>query len=160
MPDNLSASFFDVNQKNILRIGILLNMLKSNLNITLAILTWITIYGCSRIDERIYGDWCTTSNYYRACYNISRVNDKIVGKVLTYDDGTSNYSFNKENPKYVFKQLIYRNEKFADGVSGATSTKEESATTTIKVINLDSIEVQTKLSKNHTTKEIWIRKKQ
>lgn len=135
-------------------------MLKSNLNITLAILTWMTIYGCSRIDERIYGDWCTTSDYYTACYNISEIKDEIVGKVLTYDDGTSNYSFNEENPKYVFKQLIYRNERFTDGVSGATSTKEESATTTIKVINLDSIEVQTKLSKNHTTKEIWIRKKQ
>ena len=119
--------------------------------ITVSIL--ISLFACrQKVDNTIFGTWHFQSKYYTGTFKIIEEQNTIKGQVLNYDDGTSKYKWNDENPKYIFQNLKYKNNQFIDGISGATKKASMSPAITIKILHQDTLEVV-----NNYSVEKWIR---
>ena len=116
------------------------------------------LLSCSeKVDETIKGNWKVENRFYEATYLVTSLGGKIVAKVLRYDDGTTKYHWDGNNPKYVFKNLKSKDGRLVDAVTGAT-TKNSKPNMEIKVLHEDTLNVIT-FFKNHSISEKWTRKK-
>lgn len=122
----------------------------------ITILICITLLSCgSNIDERIYGDWEVSNRFYQANYRVDNVDDKIMGKVLSYNDGTMKYKWDDKNPKYIFQNLKQKDTLLVDAISGATA-KAENRNIEIQILHEDTLST-TIFINNHPQLEIWTR---
>ena len=126
--------------------------------ILISLIVITIIFSCSeKVDEKIIGNWTVESRFYQATYLITSLGGNTVGKVMNYDDGTTRYRWEGQNPKYIFKNLKSKKGRLVDAVSGAT-TKNSKPNLEIKVMHEDTLNVITYF-KNHSISEKWIRKK-
>ncbi|WP_299628228.1 hypothetical protein [uncultured Tenacibaculum sp.] len=121
----------------------------------LLIITIILTACSTKIDQRVFGIWKTNSNYYKATYKIEKVNKKIIGKLLYYNDGTTVLHETKTKKDIFIKDLKYKNQCYVDAVSGATKTATQNYK--IKVKHNDTLEVTTYI-RNTPLIETWTRK--
>jgi hypothetical protein len=92
----------------------------------LLILTIVALWSCSSKRDQLIGQWEVNNKFYHAIYEISEEGENLAGQVLYYNDGTTSYNYKDGAEKhYVFKNLIQKEERFVDGVSGATSSNDE-----------------------------------
>lgn len=111
--------------------------------------------GCSKPEKQLMGHWIQSSVFCDAEYKICREDGDLVGRIISYDDGTTSFhDSHSKRPWYVFKNLDYSDGQFVDGVSGATQKYNQ---LTIRTLNSDSLEVTYNDSK-HPFSEIWVRK--
>jgi len=125
---------------------------------------WITIIICvacischETVDKLILDDWIVKTRFYQATYQIIEQEGKIVGRILNYDDGTTQYSWDNEHPKYIFQNLKAKDGKLIDAVSGAT-TKTDKYQIEIQIKDKDTLHTISSFH-NHSISEQWIRKK-
>lgn len=112
--------------------------------------------GCSKITEaKILGVWQVKSPYYKATYEITHTKDKLVGKVIYYDDGTTILHETGTAKDIFLKNLHYKNGMYIDAVSGATNTTEK--TTKLIMKHRDTLQVRSYVHHKPLT-EIWTRK--
>ena len=121
----------------------------------LLIITIILTACSTNIDQRVLGIWKTNSNYYKAVYKIEKSNQKITGKLLYYNDGTTVLHETGTDKDIFIKDLKYKNQCYVDAVSGATKTTTQSYK--IKVKHNDTLEVTTYI-RNKPLIETWTRK--
>jgi len=119
----------------------------------------LLLASCSDKGKEILGVWDLDSKFYSATYKIEKTNNKLKAQILYYNDGTTQYKFNKNDVEkvYSFQNLKHNNGIYVDAVSGATKkTNPEQAQ--IKAINKDTLTVTTYVFHKPLT-EKWIRKK-
>ncbi|MCH2032537.1 MAG: hypothetical protein MK202_03365 [Tenacibaculum sp.] len=122
------------------------------------LLTIIPLMSCSTsVDHRIFGTWKTNSKFYAATYKIEKNSEKIIGKLLYYNDGTTVLHETKSDKDIFIKDLQYENEAFVDATSGATQTTSKKYQ--IKIKHTDTLEVTTYV-RNKPSIETWTRKQQ
>jgi len=124
--------------------------------IQISLLIVILCTSCQSDSDAILGTWHVKSNYYKATYKIAEENGAITGTVLYYNDGTSIITSSDSAPRYVFKNLIKKDNQFVDAVSGATITNENEKFS-LQLIDSNTIETTSYL-RNKPLKEIWKRK--
>lgn len=111
--------------------------------------------GCSAdIPEEIQGTWRVNSPFYKSTCAIVVEDGRALAKVLTYDDGTTKYSFSEDRPWYVFENLRSKGDTYVDGVSGATS--KEVANVAVVQSDVDTLQITTYVMDRPLT-EIWTR---
>lgn len=117
------------------------------------------VTACSSKNDVILGTWEVNNSIYRASYQIIKEGKGFSGEVLHYDDGTTQYSQQKENKRYLFKNAQKNDSMYVDGISGASKKTENAPARTIslKVKHKDTLEV-TSYILNHPIKELWTRK--
>ena len=122
------------------------------------ILMLFVLSACREKHDGIIGRWTVKTSYYSANYKIFQDNDGFHCLVLSYNDGTKRYSFKKGDLYYYFKGLKWQEDKYVDGVSGATSDKKQKSTGmfSIEIIDADKLEVTSRLA-GKPKKEIWKR---
>ena len=112
---------------------------------------------CTKKEHPIVGLWNVQSNYYKATFKIASEKNKLVGKVIYYnDDTTILHETRTEKDIFLFNLKETDNNTYIDAVSGATETKKH--TTSISIKHKDTLEVTTYISKKPLT-ETWIRNK-
>lgn len=110
---------------------------------------------CSEKEHDIIGFWNVESNYYRATYKIENKNNKLIGKVIYYNDDTTILKeTHTDKDIFLFNLKLKKDNIYVDAVSGATSSKNQN--TIIKVNHKDTLEVTSYIMKK-PLKEIWIR---
>ena len=102
------------------------------------------------------GKWKTLANHYKATYSVISNEGFYDCHILTYNDGTKTIVNNPSAPYYLFKQLKWQNDSYIDGISGATSTEDESSMFTITIKHFDTIEVVSRLT-GVPSAETWVR---
>lgn len=114
----------------------------------------LTTIACTSQDSRLLGTWKVQSPFYQATYEI--VPDKIgyTGKIIYYNDGTSQYS--SKDQRILFKGLLQQDSIYIDVISGATTANNSSKTICIKIKNQDTLEATTYIM-NQSIKELWIK---
>lgn len=118
----------------------------------------IILIACQQRQDPLIGKWKVNSKFYYATYQILEDGNQLKGLVISYNDGTSKYHYDKEKPYYIFTGLKKENAQYyVNGVSGATTKNSESKSIEIKRINNDSLEVTTFVMSKPLT-EIWTRK--
>ena len=117
------------------------------------------VIACSNENDVILGTWEVNNNSYRASYEIVKDGQGFSGEVLHYDDGTTQYSQQKDNQRYVFQNAQKEDSIYVDGISGASKKTENAPAKSIslKVKHKDTLEV-TSYILNHPIKELWTRK--
>lgn len=100
------------------------------------------------------GTWRVNTPFYKSTCVIVVDDGYALARVLTYDDGTTNYSFSEGRPWYVFEKLMSEDGVYVDGVSGATS-KEEAAVSVVQ-LDVDTLLVTTYVLDKPIT-ETWTR---
>lgn len=116
----------------------------------------ILLTACStKIDERIFGTWNVQSNFYKATYKIEKQGEKLIGKVLYYNDDTTVLHETKTDKDIFLHDLKYKNNVYVDAISGATKTTSENLT--IKIKHKDTLEVTSYINKKPLV-ENWTRK--
>ncbi|CAM1345655.1 hypothetical protein [Tenacibaculum amylolyticum] len=112
--------------------------------------------GCSKIsDTNILGIWQVQSPYYKATYAITHTKEKLVGKVIYYNDGTTILHETGTAKDIFLKNLKYKNGMYVDAISGATKTTGN--TTQLLVKHRDTLLVTNYVHHKPLT-EIWTRK--
>ncbi len=102
------------------------------------------VLACSSEPHTLEGKWKVNSPFYRAKYKIVRTDDgELKAHVLYYNDDTYEYSASEGKEKYLFENLVEKDGKYVDAVSGATSTKNEAHNIELKIITNDSLRVTT-----------------
>lgn len=113
------------------------------------------LISCSGKPKELIGIWQLDSPYYRATYAIEEQDEKIIGRILYYNDDTYVYT-ETGTQKDIFLHQIAKNDSiYIDALSGATITKKE---ITMRLIAKDTLEV-TSYIKNKPLKEFWIKKR-
>lgn len=116
----------------------------------------IFLVGCStKIDTRILGEWNVQSQFYRATFKIEKVSKKVIGKVLYYNDDTTILKETGTDKDIFLHNLTYKNDAFVDAIAGATITKNERISITVK--HQDTLEF-TQYILHKPVVEIWTRK--
>lgn len=117
---------------------------------------FIILTSCStQIDKQIIGIWQVQSKFYKATYKIETQDNRLIGKVLYYNDGTTILYETGTDKDIFLKNLKYKNNSYIDAVSGATKTTSESLI--IKIKHKDTLEV-TSYIRHQPLIEIWTRK--
>ncbi len=110
---------------------------------------------CAKKEHEIIGLWDVKSNYYRATYKIEFQNNRLVGKVIYYNDDTTVLKETKtDKDLFLFNLKQKSDNNYIDAVSGATKTNNQTTSITIK--HKDTLEVTSYIMKKPLT-EIWIR---
>lgn len=107
------------------------------------------------VNPDVFGTWSAENRYYKADYQIREVGGKVVGEIIKYNDGTTRYKWEDDNPKYVFQNLKSKDGLLVDAISGA-STKAENKNLELRMLHQDTIDA-TIFINNHPTSESWIR---
>jgi hypothetical protein len=108
---------------------------------------------CAKREYEITGFWKVHSNYYKATYKIVEEQNKLVGKVIYYNDDTT-ILYETGTKKDIFLFNLKPNKTgYIDAVSGATKTNSN---TSIKTKHRDTLEV-TSYIQNKPLIETWIR---
>ncbi|WP_272149982.1 hypothetical protein [Tenacibaculum aiptasiae] len=116
----------------------------------------IFLIGCStQIDKRILGIWDVQSSFYKATYKIEKQANKLVGKVIYYNDDTTIIRETGTDKDIFLNNLTYKNNTFVDAISGATQTNSNNLK--IKIKHKDTLEV-TSYIMHKPLIEIWVRK--
>ncbi|KAB1155276.1 MULTISPECIES: DUF2147 domain-containing protein [Tenacibaculum] len=116
----------------------------------------IFLIGCStQIDERILGIWDVQSSFYKATYKIEKQANKLVGKVIYYNDDTTIIRETGTDKDIFLNNLTYKDDTFVDAISGATQTNSDNLK--IKIKHKDTLEV-TSYIMHKPLIEIWVRK--
>lgn len=116
----------------------------------------IFLIGCStQIDERILGIWNVQSSFYKATYKIEKQANKLVGKVIYYNDDTTIIRETGTDKDIFLNNLTYKDDTFVDAISGATQTNSDNLK--IKIKHKDTLEV-TSYIMHKPLIEIWVRK--
>ena len=119
----------------------------------------IASVSCSSNDTSLEGEWTVDSPFYTATYAILPTAEGYTAQVMSYNDGTTHYTNNKQTPQYLFTNLVAKGEVYVDGSTGATSAQKETfPNIEIKKIHEDTLQA-TSYSMNQAIKEFWIRKK-
>lgn len=106
----------------------------------------------------IEGLWLRKDRYSYSELLIVEEEGSLNAKVIYSKDGTSEYLFSEELPRYVFVNLKkVENELFVDGTSSATQLQQNHKVNRIVKIQEDSLAVYTYVL-NKEIKEIWTRK--
>ncbi|BDS15311.1 hypothetical protein [Aureispira anguillae] len=116
----------------------------------------LTIIACSKQEQTLVGVWQVSNSFYRANYQIVAKRNGFTGKILYYNDGTSQYT--KNDQLTLFKGLTFQDSVYVDGISGATSSSNTSRTICIKIKSQDTLEATTYVMA-HPVTELWIRQK-
>lgn len=120
-------------------------------------LLFTLLFSCEQETTHLLGKWKTNSNYYSAVYQIEKIGDDFQAQILSYNDGTTKYKFDGQNPKFLFTNLQEnKNKYFVDGTSGATKTENIKPKYEIACIGNDSLKV-TSFLLNKPLTEIWTR---
>lgn len=119
------------------------------------------VFSCAPHENLPEGMWRVNDKFYNATYQISASKQGIKSQILSYDDGTSKYTYQGGEKHYFFENLRYqKNGQYAiDGTSGATTKKAKKHVpkkTLVKVKNNDTLEVTTYLM-SQPMKEHWVR---
>lgn len=120
----------------------------------LLLLTCSLFIFCSKKEHKIIGLWNVKSNYYKATYKIEQQSNKLVGRVIYYNDGTTVLHETKTDKDLFLFDLKLKKDTYIDAVSGATNTKKQ--TTSIKLKHNDTLEVTSYIMKKPLI-ETWIR---
>ncbi|WP_420551374.1 hypothetical protein [Tenacibaculum aiptasiae] len=116
----------------------------------------IFLIGCStQIDERILGIWNVQSSFYKATYKIEKQANKLIGKVIYYNDDTTIIRETGTDKDIFLNNLTYKDDTFVDAISGATQTNSDNLK--IKIKHKDTLEV-TSYIMHKPLIEIWVRK--
>lgn len=116
----------------------------------------VLLTACStQIDKRVLGTWNVQSNFYKATYKIEKQGEKLIGKVLYYNDDTTVLHETKTDKDIFLHDLKYKNNVYVDAISGATKTTSENLT--IKIKHKDTLEVTSYINKKPLV-ENWTRK--
>lgn len=118
------------------------------------ILLFLLILSCKEtMNQQIFGLWKIQNRFYEATYHITEEDGMVVARVMKYDDGTTKYLWDDDNPKYLFRNLQQKGEMFVDAVSGATKT-DSNPTIEIEIWQIDSLRT-TIYSNHHPRYELW-----
>ncbi len=115
----------------------------------------VIISSCQSKDS-INGLWKTHDAFYRATYRIYDQKESKVAKIISYNDGTTQYTSQTRPNQFLFNNLIKNNEHYIDAVTGATKTQISKTSNTIQMIHQDTLEVTTFLF-GKPLKELWTR---
>lgn len=99
----------------------------------------VLIFGCSKKPQHLYGKWKLISSFYDATYNIIEQDDSIKAQILYYNDGTTQYAFDKKEPWYQFTNLKHKKNQYVDAIAGATKTGTQGIS--IESVHKDTLEV-------------------
>lgn len=113
--------------------------------------------GCSKGPDPIVGDWTVDSKFYRATCRIEANGDVFDAWFLDYDDGTTSFEGREIAKRYYFKNLKSSQNRYIDGMSGATNTSGSQSDFTLKLIHKDTLIITTNIM-NQVSDELWIRK--
>ena len=113
----------------------------------------LTISCSSDADKRVIGTWHTQSKYYQGTFKIEEKNDKMIAKVLYYNDGTTILKETGTEQDVFVNDLKYKNKQYVDAVSGATATYKIAIT----VVHKDTLSV-TNYIQGQPLQELWTRK--
>ncbi|MDT7832618.1 hypothetical protein RQM59_09515 [Flavobacteriaceae bacterium S356] len=114
----------------------------------------LALISCSNSPKELAGIWEVKSPFYKAIYSIEDQNDKMVGKILYYNDDTYIYRETGTKKDVFLHQLEKKGDLYIDAISGATISKKG---ITLKLIGKDTLEV-TSYIRNNPLKEFWIKK--
>lgn len=115
----------------------------------------LILIACVKEKHSIEGIWKVNNNHYKATYQIIQEQNRLIGKVIYYNDGTTILHETGTDKDLFLFNLKQKNNTYVDAVSGATNNKTN--TTIIKTKHIDSLEVTSYIMKKPIT-EIWIRK--
>lgn len=113
------------------------------------------LFGCNSIDSDLYGTWEVHSPHYSSTCKIEKVDRKVRGKIITYDDGTSKIDASSGKSQFLFVDLQKKDDLYVDGMTGATKSSDDPLMS-IEIRSSDSIEVTTYHNKKPLT-ELWTR---
>ena len=112
---------------------------------------------CAKAPKEILGTWIVQSKFYKATYKIEKQNKKLIGKVIYYNDDTTILHETGTKKDIFLTNLKYKDDVYADAISGATQTNSEDLT--IKIKHKDTLEV-TSYIRHKPLVEIWTRKQE
>lgn len=115
----------------------------------------VIISSCQPKDS-INGLWKTHDAFYRATYRIYDQKESKVAQVISYNDGTTQYTSKTRPNQFLFNNLIKNNNLYIDAVTGATKTQISKTSNTIQIIHQDTLEITTFLF-GKPLKELWTR---
>lgn len=112
---------------------------------------------CTKQEHKIIGEWKVLSNFHRAIYNIELLDNKLVGRVIYYNDDTTELrATNTNSDLFLFDLKSQNNNTYVDAISGETTLNNHA--TTLEVIHKDTL-ITTTYYQKKPIKEIWIRTK-
>ncbi len=118
----------------------------------------LALISCQGSDDSIVGDWKVASKFHQSTCRIEKDGEYFNGLALSYNDGTTFYTYNENQPRYFFRNLQKNDTLFVDGISGATSSSADATgQINIYLVSRDTLKMMTKVS-NTLIEEIWIRK--
>jgi len=115
----------------------------------------LLLISCSKKPKELIGVWEVKSLFYKATYCIEDKDDKIIGRIIYYNDGTYIYKETGTEKDIFLHKIEKKSGLYIDAISGATITKKE---TTMKLVGKDTLEVISYI-KNRPLKEYWIKKR-
>ena len=114
----------------------------------------ILLTSCLKKEHQIIGLWKVNSNFYKATYKIVEEQNKLIGKVIYYNDDTTVLHETGTDKDIFLFNLKPNKAGYVDAVSGATKTKNYY--TSIKTKHKDTLEVTTYIQNKPLT-ETWTR---
>jgi len=105
-------------------------------------------------DFAITGKWHLKSAFYKASYKIFNEENELKAYLLSYDDGTSVYTYCGKKKHFLFQSLKKKKGRLVDATSGAS--QQENPKISLELLHTDTLLVTTYLM-NKPLKEIWIR---
>lgn len=114
----------------------------------------LLLISCSKKPKELIGTWQVKSPYYRAIYGIEEQDQKIIGRVVYYNDDTYVYRETGAKKDFFLRDIQKKGSLYIDAYSGATITKKN---LTMKLKGKDTLEVISYI-KNKPLKEFWIKK--
>lgn len=123
----------------------------------LAFIALVT-FGCTPQKSSLEGIWQANDRFSKATYYISAQRQGLKVQVLSYDDGTSSYTYKGGKKQYFAQYLRRQKQQYVDGMSGATQKQTgKTARKRLQVKNQDTLEVTTYVV-NQPIKEYWVRR--
>lgn len=122
-------------------------------HILLVCLIAVTL-SCVADTSPLLGTWKVDSPFYRATYQIENHSGKCRAKVLYYNDDTTVYRYNDDDPWYQFTNLKSKKNEYVDAISGATKTGKQSIS--IVPVHKDTLKVTSYILHKPLT-ETWFR---
>ena len=117
-------------------------------------LTILSVLLSCTTNDPLEGIWIVRSDYYRATCEIHKTYQGFQGLMLSYDDGTTIYKHDPQQPRHLFKNIKLKDREYVDGVSSATIKSGTSKNISIKLINEDSLLMTTYIM-NRPVEELW-----
>ncbi len=115
----------------------------------------ITLLSCSKKQDKIIGTWRVDSQFYKATYIISSHNEKFYGKVVSYDDGTTQYDQKDGDQGYFLTNLVAKDNRYVNGLLHENRGGKPQHIS-ISLLNNDTLEVTTTVM-HRPIIEKWIR---